>query len=154
MQPAAGEAATAAFEGAAAGDAAHIVDTARAQAVEAGVDDPSAPAEDAEYNAALRRVIRLFAVYVDAGGALCMRQTVWRRLMSVLHPDRGGHVRVFQMLSVLKRQLDANESIAIPPMPLVAGPETQVDAEADALETRLREEMRVAAGDDNQMPAL
>lgn len=41
--------------------------------------------EDAAYSAALVRGIRLFGLYVAAGGALCMRHTVWRRLMPAIH---------------------------------------------------------------------
>ena len=129
-------------------------DGAEASAVPSGQLAPPVAGEDLDYDAALRRGLRLFAVYVDAGGALCMRQTVWRRVMSVLHPDRGGHVRVFQLLGVLKRQLDASESVELPPMPPMAGTATQADIDADVLEKRLREEMRMAAGDDALTPSI
>ena len=39
--------------------------------------------------------------------------------MPALHPDKGGHVRVFQLVSALKRQLDAGETVVLPPMPSV-----------------------------------
>lgn len=100
---------------------------------------------DQEYVAALRRGLRLFAIYVDAGGALCMRQTIWRRLMTLLHPDRGGHVMAFQQIAALKRQLDLGEAITIPELPETDSSSTQGDADAEALELRLREEMRLAA---------
>jgi hypothetical protein len=41
--------------------------------------------EQAEYDEALARGVRLFSLYVAAGGALCMRNVVWRRLMPALH---------------------------------------------------------------------
>ena len=91
-------------------------------------------AKAAEAAEAARRVmargLRLFALYVAAGGALCMRGVVWRKIMPALHPDRhacscaysctrhihvciprgrGGDVRVFQHVNALKRQLDAGE---------------------------------------------
>lgn len=93
-------------------------------------------AKAAEAAEATRRVmargLRLFALYVAAGGALCMRGVVWRKIMPALHPDRhacacscacsctrhihiciprgrGGDVRVFQHVNALKRQLDAGE---------------------------------------------
>ena len=49
-------------------------------------------AKAAEAAEAARRVmargLRLFALYVAAGGALCMRGVVWRKIMPALHPDR------------------------------------------------------------------
>lgn len=49
-------------------------------------------AKAAEAAEAARRVmargLRLFALYVAAGGALCMRGVVWRKIIPALHPDR------------------------------------------------------------------
>lgn len=105
------------------------------------------PKEDEEYAAALRRGLRLFAVYVDAGGSLCMRPTIWRKLMVALHPDRGGNVRVFQHINALKRRLDAGETIELLPAApvLAASKRSEADSEAGALEERLREELRATA---------
>jgi len=50
---------------------------------------------------------------LTAGGALCLRETVWRRLVMALHPDRGGNVDTFQLVSELKRQLDAGELLTV-----------------------------------------
>lgn len=95
------------------------------------------------YRGALARGLRLLAVYRDAGGGLCMRHSVWRRLMGVLHPDRGGDMRAFQEVTVLKRLLDEGEAVELPPAPEREGPPSQADVEAEALEAKLREEMRV-----------
>ena len=60
-----------------------------------------------------QRGLRLFGLYLTAGGALCLRETVWRRLVMALHPDRGGNVDTFQLVSELKRQLDAGELLTV-----------------------------------------
>lgn len=119
---------------------------------QAAAESEAAAREEASYRAALSRALRLFAVYVAAGGALCMRQTVWRRLMPSLHPDRGGDVRVFQRVAELKRQVDAGEELdeaaLTPPLAgavLEGGDEGGKDDEAAELIGRLREEMRRVA---------
>lgn len=48
--------------------------------------------EESSYRLALNRGLNLFTLYIAAGGALCMRSMVWRKLMPALHPDKGGHV--------------------------------------------------------------
>ena len=107
--------------------------------------EASTTQDDSEYCAALRRGLRLFAVYGDAGGALCMRPTVWRKLMVVLHPDRGGDARVFQLISTFKRQLDAGETLQLPLVgPPLTGP-SQADNETEALEEKLRKDLHTAA---------
>lgn len=80
----------------------------------AGVDTSTATDDDVEYAAALARGLRLFSLYVAAGGAVCMRHVVWRRLMPVIHPDKGGDTRVFQLLSDLKRRIDQGETVNMP----------------------------------------
>lgn len=73
---------------------------------ETASDDPAA----AEVGvSARRRGLRLFSLYLAAGGALCMRETVWRRLVLALHPDRGGDVATFQLVGELKRLVDLGE---------------------------------------------
>jgi len=96
----------------------------------------------AVHAAAFERGLRLFSLYRAAGGALCMRQAVWRKLASALHPDRGGDVAVFQHISLLKRQLDSGELATLPP-PSKDG----VDGESidDPLYARLRAELQEAA---------
>ena len=78
---------------------------------EVALPQPLSPADVdvTSYQAALAGGLRLFALYVAAGGALCMRGAVWRKLMMVLHPDKGGDVRVFQHLTDLKMRLDSGE---------------------------------------------
>lgn len=106
---------------------------------------PVPAVDDCEFNDALRRGMQLFAIYIDAGGALCMRQTVWRRIMAALHPDRGGHVRVFQQISALKQLIDAGETYELPHLAPRNGNESQADRDADALEIKLRNEMHIVA---------
>ena len=65
--------------------------------------------------AALPTALRLFSLYVAAGGALCQRPAVWRKLMNTLHPDRGGDVAAFQHVSALKRRIDSGEVVQLPP---------------------------------------
>ena len=101
------------------------------------VDDPT---EAAAYEAALTRGMRLFSLYVAAGGALCLRQATWRKLMPALHPDKGGHTRVFQRLSELKRRIDSGEDVALPALPPIAEGE-----EAEPLYERVRAELVAAA---------
>ena len=36
----------------------------------------------------LRNGLRLLMLYQAAGGGLCMRPTTWRKMMTVLHPDK------------------------------------------------------------------
>ena len=86
---------------------------AEAAAAEAREREARGAAEEEAARRAMARGLRLFALYVAAGGGLCMRQTVWRRLMPVLHPDKGGDVAVFQHVSALKRQLDAGEAATL-----------------------------------------
>lgn len=95
--------------------------------------------------------LRLFALYVAAGGALCMRPAVWRKLMAVLHPDKGGDVRVFQHVSSLKARLDAGEDIG-PCQPATAlqssapgGAVVGTPSLADELYARLRAELKEVA---------
>ena len=56
----------------------------------------AAAAEAAEAAEAARRLmargLRLFGLYVAAGGGLCMRGVVWRKIMPALHPDRRACV--------------------------------------------------------------
>ena len=40
----------------------------------------------------MARGLRLFGLYVAAGGGLCMRGVVWRKIMPALHPDRRACV--------------------------------------------------------------
>lgn len=61
--------------------------------------------------AARRRGLRLFSVYLSSGGALCMRETVWRKIVLALHPDRGGDVQAFQLVGELKRRTDLGEDL-------------------------------------------
>ena len=107
---------------------------------QAACDDAEGEEEAALYRLRLARGLRLFSLYVAAGGALCMRQTVWRKLMPALHPDKGGDTRVFQLVNELKRRLDRNEEVELPSYePLVEGDES------DGLYERIKEELRVAA---------
>lgn len=71
----------------------------------------AAPPESSLCRATLESGLRLFSLYLAAGGALCMRPAVWRKLMTVLHPDKGGDVRVFQHVSALKRDVDAGAEV-------------------------------------------
>jgi hypothetical protein len=100
----------------------------------------------------LRMGLRLFSLYVAAGGALCMRQTVWRRLMLILHPDKGGDVAVFQTLSDLKRRLDAGERLTdlhLPPSAFGGGGSgsgsTDDGSAEEVLYSRVRAELQTAA---------
>ena len=107
---------------------------------QAACDDAEGEEEAALYRLRLARGLRLFSLYVAAGGALCMRQTVWRKLMPALHPDKGGDTRVFQLVNELKRRLDRNEEVELPSYePLAEGDES------DGLYERIKEELRVAA---------
>ena len=68
-----------------------------AEAAELGGAAAAAEAvEAAEAAEAARRVmargLRLFGLYVAAGGGLCMRGVVWRKIMPALHPDRRACV--------------------------------------------------------------
>ena len=103
---------------------------------EAASDDD----DQAEYRTQLARGLRLFKLYVAAGGALCMRHTIWRKLVPVLHPDKGGHTAVFQLLNDLKRRVDLNEQVQMPQVG-----DALEDAESDAVYERLRDEMVSAA---------
>ena len=62
---------------------------------------------------AMDAALRLFALYVAAGGALCMRPAVWRKIMTALHPDRGGDVHIFQHITALKRKVDEGEEMPL-----------------------------------------
>jgi hypothetical protein len=111
--------------------------------------DGTGAARAAYSAAALTTGLRLFTLYVAAGGALCMRPAVWRKLMVVLHPDRGGDVRVFQHVSSLKARLDAGEDIG-PCQPALqsSAPGCAVEgtpALADELYARLRAELKEVA---------
>jgi hypothetical protein len=113
--------------------------------------DGTGAARAAHSAAALTTGLRLFALYVAAGGALCMRPAVWRKLMVVLHPDRGGDVRVFQHVSSLKARLDAGEDIG-PCQPATAlqssapgGAVVGTPSLADELYARLRAELKEVA---------
>lgn len=65
------------------------VTAAASAAVSQDVAAEGAAAEGmAEYERALARGLRLFSLYVAAGGALCMRHAVWRKLMPALHRAR------------------------------------------------------------------
>jgi hypothetical protein len=55
--------------------------------------------------------------------------------------DKGGHVRVFQLLSDLKTRLDAGEQICLPEVRLVA-----VAGDTDQLYARVHAELTAAAG--------
>jgi len=125
-----------------------------------GAADPAGAAKDAaavgqrpsqelqqQKAAARARGLRLFSLYVAAGGALCMQQTVWRRIMPSLHPDRGGDVDVFQQIGALKRQLDAGETIEIPSVDEgEAGPESAwLDSETAGLIARIKADLAAAA---------
>ena len=65
----------------------------------------------------LTRGLRLFSLYLAAGGALCLRPLVWRRLLPCIHPDKGGDTVVFQHLNDLKRRVDANHVVELPLVP-------------------------------------
>ena len=111
--------------------------------------------------AAIQRGLRLFSVYVESGGAFCMRGTTWRRfvqrftritihgyltleappscvdtcrLCPAIHPDKGHHVHVFQLLLSLKIKLEKGETVNIPP--------EAMGIHAEAVE---REQQRLAA---------
>jgi len=104
--------------------------------------------EGDESSIGLARGERLFTLYMAAGGALCMRPTVWRKMMTALHPDRGGDVGVFQHVAALKQRLDAGERVelACPSsvyLPLAA--EGTSPAAADILYHKLRVELQEAA---------
>ena len=75
------------------------------------------------------------------------RQTVWRRIMPALHPDRGGDVDVFQEIAALKRQLDAGETARLPSVSVVeAGPESEwLDPDTARLIERIEADLAVAA---------
>ena len=40
-----------------------------------------------------------------------MRESVWRRVVLSIHPDRGGDVTTFQLLNDWKRLLDSGEEL-------------------------------------------
>ena len=74
--------------------------------------DTPVPARERDTGeAALSRGLRLFNVYLDACGALYLRPTIWRRLVPLLHPDKGGDVAVFQRVSEMKRLVDLGEEV-------------------------------------------
>ena len=64
-----------------------------ARTTQSGLDGAVGQTDD---SIALESGLRLFSLYIRAGGALCMRQIIWRKLMLVLHPDRGGSVQGVQ----------------------------------------------------------
>ena len=99
--------------------------------------------DDGDRTAAIARGLRLFSLYVAAGGALCMRPIVWRRLMPALHPDKGGDAHVFQYISELKRRVDGNEEVRLPELP----PLDEHDARLDRIYTRIRSELQEAAAE-------
>ena len=103
----------------------------------------AAVAAQEEEARALSRALRLFSLYVAAGGALCMRQPVWRRIVARLHPDRGGSVAAFQAVADLKRAVDAGDEVALPAAVHVPCD----DAETEALHARISEELRARAAD-------
>ena len=100
----------------------------------------AAAEEAARYDAALSKGLRLFNVYLDACGALYLRPTIWRRLVPLLHPDKGGDVAVFQRVSEMKRLVDLGEEVRCHADD-VAPRGDEVD---DAI-ARLRAEMREGA---------
>ena len=120
-----------------------------------GRDDVAQGEDSTRDSRALARGMRLFRLYVAAGGALCMRPAVWRRLMVALHPDKGGDVVVFQHISSLKREVDQGQEI---PDAIMANGSTPPDGDElhdgsaggddqadDALYCRLRQELWDAA---------
>jgi hypothetical protein len=77
---------------------------------------------------------------------------VWRRLMLILHPDKGGDVAVFQTLSDLKRRLDAGERLTdlhLPPSAFGGGGSgsgsTDDGSAEEVLYSRVRAELQTAA---------
>lgn len=115
------------FQGAAASDMEHVTAT----------DDDRGPG----YEAQLARGLRLFKLYIAAGGALCMRPAIWRKLLPTFHPDKGGHTAVFQLLSDLKRRVDMNEEVEMPQLGIA-----MEDAEReDPFYNRLRDDLQSAA---------
>ena len=101
---------------------------------------------DEVYKAALARGVHLFKLYVAAGGALCLRHVVWRRLMPALHPDKGGNTKVFQVLSELKRRVDAGEEVSLPQgLTAMIWEGDAVQAAEEGLYAKLRAELETAA---------
>ncbi|EOD13762.1 hypothetical protein EMIHUDRAFT_451890 [Emiliania huxleyi CCMP1516] len=82
-----------------------------AAATSDGADVSPDPAEASRRAVARATGVRLFGLYVAAGGALCMRESVWRRVVLSIHPDRGGDVTTFQLLNDWKRLLDSGEEL-------------------------------------------
>ncbi len=110
------------------------------------IDDDTEPAVapvDLAEEAARARALRLFSLYVDAGGSLCMQQPTWRKIVLALHPDRGGSVGAFQLVSDLKRNLDAGETIELPP----SAREPSGHAETERLYEKIEAELRARASE-------
>ena len=113
------------------------------QPLEASAEEAMA---DEVYKAALARGVHLFKLYVAAGGALCLRHVVWRRLMPALHPDKGGNTKVFQVLSELKRRVDAGEEVSLPQgLTAMIWEGDAVQAAEEGLYAKLRAELETAA---------
>ena len=70
-----------------------------------------------------------------------MRHAIWRKLLPVLHPDKGGHTAVFQLLNDLKRRVDMNEEVEMPQL----GEDMEDSGCIDAVYERVREEIQSAA---------
>ena len=106
--------------------------------------------EEQAYETALAHGVRLFSLYMGAGGALCLRHMVWRKLMPALHPDRGGHTRVFQVLNELKQRVDSGEEAPLPrvrTVPPARGRAAEMEAGSDAemLYAKIRAELEATA---------
>jgi hypothetical protein len=96
--------------------------------------------------AARRRGLRLFSLYLAAGGPLCMRETVWRKLVLALHPDRGGDVATFQLVGELKQLVDSEELLPDRAhREMEAARLTPLDGPAAALAARLEADIRARA---------
>lgn len=122
---------------------------ADAERAHAAADEAVAVAEAAAarsvFDRALKRGLRLFSVYIAAGGGLCMRPVIWRKLMPLLHPDRGGDVQVFQRVNELKRFVDAGEELKLAPDEAHMISDGGGDEDTERLVTRLKDDMLVAA---------
>jgi len=74
-----------------------------------------------------------------------MRPVIWRKLMPLLHPDRGGDVQVFQRVNELKRFVDAGEELKLAPDEAHMISDGGGDEDTERLVTRLKDDMLVAA---------
>ena len=112
-------------------------------------DEPSVDVEqetaDPAFALALERALRLLSLYVAAGGALCMRRSVWRKVVQVLHPDRGGHTKVFQLVSELKGRIDAGEEVCLQERSGGVGDDVSGEEHEDPLYARIKAELQEAA---------